>query len=183
LKETSREAVMDAHPWTYQVSVREVRREGRVGERARPGDKTIPDPRRFATLEACAPAEDATLAFSIGVRSAASVLWLDSDAGLPAFRITRRAHEFPTGCFRGSVALPEGTTAGDLVGLRVRAFTRVARRGEAPLPKGAGRARLLRVSTLFLLRPDDLPGPPLFTWQGDVALTPEGPPHELPLKR
>jgi hypothetical protein len=33
---TSREAVMDAHPWTYAVSSLEARREGRVDEGARP---------------------------------------------------------------------------------------------------------------------------------------------------
>jgi hypothetical protein len=184
LRETSREAVMDANPWTYQVSVREVRREGRVGERARPGDKTIPDPRRFATLEACAPAQDATLAFSIGVRSGeGGVRWFDSDAGLPNFRIARRPHEFPTGCFRGAVALPAGTQEADLVGLRFRAFTRLPGKDEPPLPKGAGSARLLRVNTLFLLGQDDLPGTRLLTWQGDVSLAAEGPAYEIAVKR
>ena len=67
LAERSREAVMDAHPWTYRVSAEEARREGRVAEDARPGSGRIPDPRRFAYLEACTPAEDATLSFALGV--------------------------------------------------------------------------------------------------------------------
>src|SRR5207245_2843615 len=37
LTDVSREAVMDAHPWTYRVSAQEARREGRVAEDARPG--------------------------------------------------------------------------------------------------------------------------------------------------
>ncbi len=183
LEGKSREALMDAHPWTYQVSVREVRREGRVQQDARPGDKTIPDPRRFATLEACAPARDATLAFAVGVRSAEGTRFFDSDAGGKDFRISRRPHEFPTGCFRGAVALPAGVTAADLVGLRFRAYTRAPGRDEAALPAGAGSARLSRVNTLFLLGPDDLPGSSLFTWRGDVPLRPEGPPHEISIKR
>lgn len=180
LQGTSREAVMDAHPWTYQVSVKEARREGRVDERARPGYRKIPDPQRFATLEACAPAQDATLAFSVGVLSRKGERrWFDSDAGLKNFRIARRGHEFPTGCFRGAVALPADVPAAAIVGLRFRAFTRLPEKDEPPLPKGAGRARLLSVNTLFLLGPDDRPGPRLFAWRGDVPLVPEGEPFEI----
>lgn len=183
LRGASREAVMDAHPWTYQVSVREVRREQRVDERARPGDRNIPDPRRFATLEACAPAADATIGFSVGVRAPQGQLrWFDSDAGLRSFRIARRPHEFPTGCFRGAVALTAGATAADLVSLRFRAFTRIPGKDEPEVPAGAARARLLSVNTVFLLGPDDLPGPRLFSWQGDVALAPDGPPFEIAIK-
>jgi hypothetical protein len=177
----SREVVMDREPWTYRVSAEEVRREGRVSARARPGDKRIPDPRRFATLEACAPAEDATLAFEVGVRGREGLRWFASDGGRAEFRIARSAIHFPTGCFRGAVALPEGTTAGDLAGLRVRAFTRVAGKDEARLPPGAGRARLLSVNRLFLLDRDDEPGPNLLEWRGDAPLTPEGAPFEIPI--
>ena len=53
LEGVSREAVMDAHPWTHEVSAAEVRREGRVVDGAAPVSKRIPDPRRFAFLEAC----------------------------------------------------------------------------------------------------------------------------------
>jgi len=180
LQGVSREAVMDAHPWTYRVSAQEARREGRVAARARPGSRKVPDPRRFATLEACAPAEDATLAFSIGVRGQeGKTRWFDSDAGLPAFRIARSPHNFPNGCFRGAVALPAGVNATDLRALRLRAFTRLTSQDERPLPKGAGRARLLSVNTLFLLDSEDRPGPSLFSWRGDVPLAPDGPPFEL----
>jgi hypothetical protein len=183
LSNTSREALMDAHPWTYAVSVREVRREGRVDDQARPGSDRLPDPRHFATLEACAATRDATIAFSIGVRAAdGSTGWHDSDGGLPRFRIGRRATEFPNGCFRGAVALPVGTAPGHIVGLRIRAFTRIAGKDEPPLPKGAGSARLLRVNTLFLLREDDQPGPSLFSWQGAVELVPEGSAFEMSIR-
>jgi hypothetical protein len=181
LSGASREVVMDREPWSYRVSAQEVRREGRVSAQARPGDKRIPDPRRFATLEACAPAEDATLAFEIGVRGPGGVRWFASDGGRPEFRIARSAIHFPTGCFRGAVALPAGAGAGDLAGLRLRAFTRIPGKGEPPLPAGAGRARLTSVNRLFLLRDDDEPGPNLLEWRGDQALVPEGPPFEIPI--
>jgi hypothetical protein len=180
LTDTSREAVMDAEPWTYAVSVGEARREGRVHEHARPGTKRIPDPRRFATLEACAETRDATVGFSLAVRRKdGRTRWFDSDAGLPAFRIGRRETEFPNGCFRGAVALPAGTVAGEIIALRVRAWTRIAGKDERPLPKGSGSAVLKRVNHLFLLGDGDLPGRSFFSWEGERALVPEGPPVEI----
>src|SRR6185436_562299 len=78
----SREAVMDAEPWTYRVSEQEVRREGRVATGARAGSKRIPDPRRFVYLEACGRVTDARLAFDVGVAEASGGLrWYASDAG------------------------------------------------------------------------------------------------------
>jgi len=184
LSGVSREAVMDANPWTYAVSVREARREKRIDEKARPGAKKLPDPRRFATLEACAATADATITFSIGVRAASGPdRWFDSAGGLPGFRIGRQATEFPNGCFRGAVALPPGTSADDVVGLRFRAFTRRTRQSEPPLAKGAGSARLQRVNTVFLLGANDEPGASLFSWRGDSALEPEGPALEIPFQR
>jgi len=178
----SREAVMDAHPWTYHVSSEEARREGRVSEHAQPGSKKVPDPRRFAYLEACAETEDTELSFAVGVsRPDGSTSWHASDGGFPRFRIARSPDHFPNGCFRGAVALPPGTKAEELRGLRVRAFTRRPREKEPPLPPGSGRARLRRVNTLFLLGEDDEPGPSLFRWRGDAALVPGGSSHELEL--
>ena len=179
LRDRSREAVMDAAPWTYAVSAREVRREGRVDEHARPGSKKVPDPRRFATLEACAESRDTTVSFSLAVRAKDATRWFDADGGLPSFRIARRPTEFPNGCFRGAVALPPRTTAGDVVGLRFRAWTRNAGKGEPPLAKGSGRAVLTRVNALFFLAENDVPGPSFFSWRGEQALLPEGAPFEL----
>ena len=120
----SREAVMDAQPWTYQVSAVEVRREGLVRDGARPGSKRIPDPRRFVFLEACARVSDARLAFDVALRRADGALrWYASDAGRPDFRVAR------SGCFRAGVALPPEASAGDVAALRLRAHTRAPRRG------------------------------------------------------
>jgi len=177
LDHVSREAVMDAHPWTHQVSAVEVRREGLVADGARPGSKRIPDPRRFVFLEACASLSDTRLAFDVSLPGADGALrWYASDAGRPAFRVAR------SGCFRAAVALPREAAASDVQALRLRAHTRPKRRGEAPLPKGAGAARLDRVNLLYGLGPDDRPGPSLFSWTGGSELSPDGPALELPLR-
>jgi hypothetical protein len=137
----------------------------------------VPDPRRFATLEACAPAEDAVIAFDVRLRTGPG--WYASDGGRSLFRIARNATHFPNGCFRGAVALPAGTEASSIDALRLRAHTRRPRKGEPPLPKGGGRARLASVSRLFLLDGRDQPGPDLLKWRGDAPLAVDGVPFEI----
>lgn len=177
LDRVSREAVMDAHPWTHQVSAVEVRREGLVADGARPGSKRIPDPRRFVFLEACGSVSDARLAFDVALRRADGALqWYASDAGRPDFRVAR------SGCFRAGVALPGHAAASEVQALRLRAHTRAKRRGEKPLPKGSGAARIDRVNLLYGLGADDRPGPSLFRWTAGSELAPDGPPLELPVR-
>ena len=86
----SREAVMDAHPWTYRVSVAGgAPRGARAARDARPGDRSA-SPTRAAspTLEACARDEgrDARLRRGRAPRRTA-LRWFESDGGQPEFRI------------------------------------------------------------------------------------------------
>jgi hypothetical protein len=176
---SSREAVMDAEPWTYAVSSAEARREGRVKQRARPGDEQIVDPRRYLYLEACAETRDVGLTFGVGVAGKGGVRFVDSDGGQGKFLIQRSPDHFPNGCFRAAVPLPSGARAGDVRALRFRARTRPPGEGETPLPAGSGSARLLRVNKLFVLGGDDRPRPSFFSWTGELTLVPEGPAMEL----
>jgi hypothetical protein len=173
----SREAVMDANPWTYAVSAAEVRREGRVQNRARPGSKRIPDPRRFVYVEACADTRDATVAFAVGARRRRGTEWTWSDAGHLRWRIYRSRDNGDNGCFRGAVAVAGEP---DLAGLRFRSFVRPLRQGEPPLPEGAAQATLLRVNRVFRLRRDGTPGPSLLSWTGTLVMAPDGDPIEIP---
>jgi hypothetical protein len=177
LRRVSREAVMDAHPWTYRVSSEEVAREGRVDEAARPGSEKVPDPRRFAYLEACGEVKDAQVAYDAGVRRSERLAWIASDAGQPRFRVSRG------GCFRAAVALPPQTPPEAVQAIRVRAHTRPPAKGEPPLPPGTGRVRLTRVNGLFLLAADYTPGPAMLRWTGEASLDGEGPPLELIVAR
>jgi hypothetical protein len=182
LTDRSREAVMDAHPWTYRVTSEEARREGRVAEDALPGSRMIPDPRRFVFLEACAPGVDVTLSFAVGVAGKdGGLAWHASDGGGKKFRVSREAHNFPNGCFQSAAALPGGVEASAVRAIRLQAHTRLPGKDEAPLPPGTGRARFLRVNRLFMLDANDEPGANLLTWTGDVPLVGEGAPCELPV--
>jgi hypothetical protein len=159
LTDVSREEVMDKNPWTYAVTAREARREGRVVTAPAPGSKQIVDPARYAVVELCTGREDTTFAtftFALGVGSAAGEpRFHESTGGVKEFRISRSPDNFPNSCFRGAVALPTGTKPSDLVALRVRAHTRPPRRGEAPAP-AAGPAHLRRVNKVFIMSPRSL---------------------------
>jgi hypothetical protein len=175
---------MDAEPWTYRVSVADARREGRVEEVRPPEAKTIPDPRRFVTLEACVATPDtrfAVFAFGVGVKQNGAVTFFDSDEGDARLRIERSDDNLPNGCFRGAVALPKGVSAAQVAALRVRAFTRKAGKDEPPLPPPPGPAHLVRVNKLFFLKEDDMPGPNLLHWTGNTLLPLDGAAAELPV--
>jgi hypothetical protein len=179
LAATSREAVMDAEPWTYQVSSQEAQREGRVDESPRPGSHRIFDPRRYVYVEACAATRDATLTFGIAVEGREGLRWSESDAGQSEYRIIRQSSEFPNGCFRGAAALPADSGEAPLRALRFRAYTRRTREGEPPIPPGTATATVLRVNKVFRLGPDLLPGPDLFAWKGSLPLVVDGPAGEI----
>jgi hypothetical protein len=186
LDDTSREAVMDARPWIYAVSSAEMVREGRIDSSAPAGSGRIPDPRRYATIEACGDVHDATLAFDIGVRRQTpgrgtrgpeDVEWHATDEGGAKFRIARG------GCFRGGAPLPEGVTLPDIVALRIRAYTRPPRAGETALPPGSGRVVLTRVNRVFMLDRDFVPAFAPIHWTGTLPVPSDGVAVAVPVQR
>jgi len=182
----SREVIMDAHPWLYRVSSEEALREGRVDAASRPGSGRVPDPRRFVYVEACGRGRDATVAFDAGFADEGRPMtWAASDGGVPDFRVAvggrREETERPDGCFRAAVATPPG--AGPLRALRWRAYARPARANEPPTAPGAARARLTRVTRVFRLDDNYVPGPNLLTTDRELELPIGGTPTEIAIVR
>jgi hypothetical protein len=173
LDHVSREAVMDAHPWLYDVMTKELAREKKIVPDAPPGNDTIPHPRHFAFVEGCGEVGDHALAIEV----LAGNRWFSSDRGLPQYRVVR------DGCFRVAVPLPQNVTAAQIRGIRVQAYER-ARPSTAP---GTDKTttvpvRFRRVNTLFMLdeRDEQLrPRSSLMTWQGLAELEPGGLPFEI----
>jgi hypothetical protein len=165
LTSVSREVVMDANPWMYALSAKELAREGKIEADAPPGNGKIPDERRFLFLEGCGQAGNAGITF--GVRTGAST-WHWADRGKD-YLIAR------DGCFRGAVPLPAGTSLTDVTAVAFRALPRSGRTADAP-------AHLTRVNRLFMLDDKFLPGQSLLTWQGSADLAVGGPPFEIPVK-
>jgi hypothetical protein len=173
LKDVSREAVMDANPWTYAIASVEMRREGKIEADPEPGHNAIADPRRFVYIEACGAVANAALAVSFGTARPRSVdlQWTPSDRGRPEYRIVR------DGCFRIATPLPAGTRAGDIRALRVYAHDRPAARSGGPAAPGF--VNLTRINKVFMLDDSFLPGTSIFHWQGGRPIPVGGEPFEV----
>lgn len=168
LTNRSREAVMDTYPWLYAVASREMAREGKIAANARPRTNTIPDPRQFVYVEACAEVGTAAVAFAVRVDET----WIPSDLDIPEYRIVR------DGCFRGAVPLPAGMDGRNVKALRVLAYERPPRNG-APAP-AANPVTLTRVNTVFTLTSGYVPQPLSLEWRGRQTIAP-GARFELPI--
>lgn len=186
LSGASRELVMDEHPWTYTVTALEARREGRVRNSPKPGSKRIFDPRRYAVLEACAAPEDsafATFTFALGVADGrGGTRFFDSTGRVPEFKISRSPDNFPNGCFRGAVALPDGARANDVKQIQMRAHSRPPKKGEVVGNGPKGPARLRRITRLFLMNAQDQPAQNVFSWTGELILPLDGDPVTIEIQ-
>jgi hypothetical protein len=163
LRDVSREVVMDRHAWSYAVAAQELRREAKIVNGAAAGSGAIPDPRRFAFIEACAELENAAVAFAVRVVEGGAARWYESDRGLREFRVAR------TGCFRGAVPLPASAGAPDA--LRFRAYSLPPKAGEAPR---LASVRVTRVNRIFMLGDDYVPRPSQYSWRGSLTLPIDG---------
>ena len=198
LTNVSREAVMDANPWTYAIASVEMRREGKIVDDVPPGNNAISDPRRFVYVEACGQVGNAALALLVGsVQLPASaptvfngatarpgrsakregwqpdrqLTWTPSDRGMRQYRIVR------DGCFRAATPLPAGTRVSDIRALRVQAFERPPADGAAPAAPDP--VRLMRINKVFMLDEHFLPGPSILKWEGPVTIRAGGDPFEV----
>jgi hypothetical protein len=164
LDKVSREVVMDANPWTYEVMAKELSREGKIVPDAPAGKGVIPDLRRFVFLEACGEAGNNAIAASVQ----AGGEWHASDRGIPEYRIVR------DGCFRAAIPLPGATGAHDVSVVRFQAHPRKDR--------ASGISRITRLNRVFFLDERFAPGPSILQWEGAASLTPGGLPLEIPVR-
>ena len=121
------------------LDVRRLRAGGEAGRpragRGRAGSKRIPDPRRFAYLEACARVRDARLALEVGFAGA--------NGGLRLAGLRRRRRRLPRRSERllpGGGGAAAGRGGGRRPRVRLRAHTRPPRRDE-PRPAAGFRLR------------------------------------------
>lgn len=165
LKDVSREVVMDANAWTYEVMTKELMREEKIVADAPAGRGTIPDPRRYVILEGCGEAGNNAITVSVKVDDT----WFSSDRGVTEYRIVRG------GCFRAAIPLPGTASARDVRAVRVQAFPRKDRPVNTP-------SRVTRLNTVFSLNERFAPGPSILRWDGIAVLQPGGPPFEILVK-
>ncbi len=174
LSGASREAVMDANPWTYRVSWPEAFREGGVDEAARPGSGHLPDPRRFVYVEACAERRTPPHPQRGPRGGRPGQEWFElngqretagSSGGRPSSRTAASGARWRCRDVRFRRA---SAPCGSAPSRRRRARARRRCRRGPPAPGCAHINHLFRLGAAFLPEAD------LLAWKGDLAIPVEG---------
>jgi hypothetical protein len=111
LSHSSREEIMDRHPWIYQLMAAELQREGKISEASRGGNQ-MADPRHYLYLDATSELRGTALSFAIKLQG--NPKWYESDLGINYYKIDR------SGYFRTTVRLPAGTRLDQIERISVR---------------------------------------------------------------
>jgi hypothetical protein len=114
LHDSSRESVMDAHPWTYRLVAEELSREGKL--KPEPTDlNSVGDPRNYLYVDLHAKQNDT--AISVEATSAKQSNSSLSDLGEAKLRIDR------IGYFRTAIRLASAESAGAVSSLTVHCYS------------------------------------------------------------
>jgi hypothetical protein len=162
-----REHLMDIHPWTYQVTAREMVREGKVISPTDPSSGALGDPRTYLYLAVNHTADPAgaagTVGLAVDVRLTGDPTTYTSDHGQPTFTVNRNGPAATT------VKLPAGTTAADVESIAVR---RVAFPVLPPnQPDTTTTLTVTDLTRAFLLGRTYLPQASFASFRGSVVLT------------
>jgi hypothetical protein len=111
LSHSSREEIMDRHPWIYQLMAAELQREGKISEASRGGNQ-MADPRHYLYLDAASELSGTALSFAVKLKR--NPKWYESDLGINYYKIDR------SGYFRTTVRLPVGTRLYQIERIAVR---------------------------------------------------------------
>lgn len=164
LSRSSREEVMDSHPWTYQVMAEEMLREGKLtGERTL--GKRIADLRNYLYLDAESDQKDGS-AISFSVKLKNDPTWYNSDQGIGSYRIDR------SGFYRTTIRLPRRIAAGEIEQVAVACGLPGNPRTEEDNQRAStARCDLKSVNKMFLLDDQYQPAAPLSIRIKPVTLT------------
>jgi hypothetical protein len=153
LSHSSREEIMDRHPWIYQLMAAELHREGKISETSRGGNQ-MADPRHYLYLDAASELSGTALSFAVKLKE--NPKWYESDLGINYYRIDR------SGYFRTTVRLPAGTRLDQIERIAVRCDAAGnPRSGEEIKKLSAAECGLNTVNKAFMLDASFQPGPSL----------------------
>jgi hypothetical protein len=172
----AREAVMDANPWTYPLSAKELAREGELEPVASPDTPLVSDQRNYVFVEVdkdtsypAPPAAGTWVGTALAVRLRGSDRWYTSHHDVPDWSIQRDDPAATT------AELPPGTTSADVAAIKAIAVP-VAKTSAPPAPAPADYTiHVRRLNRGFLLDDAFLPQPSFLSWSGDAVLTPASP--------
>ena len=153
LTHSSREEIMDRHPWIYQLMAAELQREGKISETSRAGNQ-MADPRHYLYLDAVSEVSGTALSFAVKLKE--SPKWYASDLGINYYKIDR------SGYFRTTVRLPAGAGLDQVERIAVRCdLAGNPKSGEEIKKLSAAECGLSAVNKAFMLDASFQPGPSL----------------------
>jgi hypothetical protein len=153
LRNSSREEIMDRHPWTYRVMAEEMVREGKITN-ARAVGPLIADLRRYLFIDACST-QNGDVAVSFSVKLKGDARWYPSDWGINGYKIER------TGYLRSTALLPPGVKLNAVERIAVRCDVFGATKTQAELAKlSEASCEFKGLNKIFLLENDYQPGKP-----------------------
>jgi hypothetical protein len=151
LSKSSREEVMDRHPWIYRVMAEEMMREGKITDERTLGPR-IADHRNYLYLDATSQQQNSA-ALSFAVKLKGDSRWYTSDLGIGYYKIDRSGH------FRTTIRLPQGTPVDRIERLAVRCdLTSNPRSSEEINKATSAQCELNSINKVFLLNREFQPG-------------------------
>jgi hypothetical protein len=159
----AREELMDANPWTYPVTAKEMIREGKVESPSSAATPAMGDQRTYLFLEVKKSTGAGTGAgtapgVAVGVRLRGDPTLYRSDHAQLSWAIARDDPAATT------IELPAGTTAADIASV-------TAIRTPMDLTDNGAPVTVTSINRAFLLGPDYLPGPSFIAVRTSLTLT------------
>ena len=167
---------MDANPWSYQISAKELAREGELEPVPSPDTPLVSDQRNYLFAEVdkdtsypAPPAAGTWVGTALAVQLRGGDRWYTSHHDVPDWSIQRDDPAATT------VELPPGTATGDIAAIKAVAVP-VAKTSAPPAPAPADYTiHVRRLNRGFMLGDEFLPQPSFLQWSGDAVLTPAQP--------
>ena len=151
LSQSSREEVMDQHPWIYRVMAEEMIREGKITGERNLGQK-ISDLRSYLYIDASSEQQNGA-ALSFAVKLKGDNKWYTSDQGIGYYKIDR------SGYFRTTIRLPLGTPIDRIERIAARCdLTNNPRSAEEISKALDAQCELRSVNKVFFLNDQFVPG-------------------------
>lgn len=160
-KNRTREVLMDANPWIYEIMAKEMNREGKIEEVADPNTPEISDQKNYLFIELNQQINNSSAGTAIAVKLKNDETWYTSHHNISSWLINRNGPAATT------VELPVGTDVNDI---------EVIKAVSAPINNSLNyNITLTNINRAFFLDNNYKPQSSFFQWDGEKKLTPENP--------